>query len=293
MKTTRRSFLARSLGLVGVASLAPAARAAAARGEAGFRIFACDWTLRKTCNPEAFPLAARIGLDGVQVDFGRPAEGASRPPLLDEAVQEAILTAAAGSGVAVASLAFGVLNQIPYKSEPATEQWVLDGIGVLKNLRQRVALLAFFGKNDLVGDEAGFAEVVRRLRTLAPRAEEAGVVFGIESWLQAPELERLLDAVDSPAVQAYYDVGNMQKVGEDAGAAIRRLGRERICEIHFKDYDDLYGRGSMDFPAVREALDAIGYRGWVGIEGVKTPLGVEASMRHNLEYLRPLFPPTL
>ncbi len=144
-----------------------------------------------------------------------------------------------------------------------------------------------------MGDEAGFAEVVRRLRTLAPRAEEAGVVFGIESWLQAPELERLLDAVDSPAVQAYYDVGNMQKVGEDVGAAIRRLGRERICEIHFKDYDDLYGRGSMDFPAVREAFDAIGYRGWVGIEGVKTPLGVEASMRHNLEYLRPLFPPPL
>jgi sugar phosphate isomerase/epimerase len=115
-------------------------------------------------------------------------------------------------------------------------------------------------------------------------------VYGIESWLKAPELERILDAVKSPAVKVYYDVGNMQKVGEDVGAAIRRLGRERICEIHLKDYDDLYGKGSMNFPAVRSALDAIEYRGWVGIEGTKIPLGVEESIRYDLNYLRPIFP---
>lgn len=46
----------------------------------------------------------------------------------------------------------------------------------------------------------------------------------------------------------------------------------------------------VDFPALRRALDAIGYRGWVGIEGVKLPLGVEKSIRYDLEYLRPIFP---
>jgi sugar phosphate isomerase/epimerase len=132
--------------------------------------------------------------------------------------------------------------------------------------------------------------VIRRLKRLAPRAEDAGLVYGIESWLKAPELERILDAVKSPAIKVYYDVGNMHKVGEDVGIAIRRLGRERICELHFKDYDDLYGKGSMDFPAVRRALDAIGYRGWVGIEGTKIPLGVEQSIRYDLDYLRPIFP---
>lgn len=256
----------------------------------GFRIFACDWTLQKTSQPGAFELAARIGLDGVQVDFGRPDENADKPPLFDPAHQDAILEASARHKVPVASLALGALNTFPYKNDRATEQWVLDSIGVLQRMRQRVALLAFFSKGDLVNDEPGVAEVIRRLKKLAPRAEAAGVVYGIESWLKAPELEHILDAVGSPAVKVYYDVGNMQKVHEDVGAAIRRLGRERICEVHFKDYDNLYGKGSMDFPAVRGALDAIGYRGWVGIEGVKTPLGVEASIRYDLEYLRPIFP---
>lgn len=293
--TSRRAFLGGMLGAAGLAPfLRPArmAAASAAPGGAGngFRIFACDWTLQKTCDPDSFAVAARIGLDGIQVDFGRVKEGVPVPPLFNPAHQDRILAASAQHGVAIASVALGVLNSVPYKSDAATEQWVLDSIGVMQRLKAKVALLAFFSKGDLVGDPAGVDEVVRRLRRLAPRAEAAGLVYGIESWLKAEELERILDAVRSPAIKVYYDVGNMQKVGEDIGAAIRRLGRERICEIHLKDYDDLYGKGSINFPAVRAALDAIRYRGWLGIEGVKTPLGLEPSIRYDLDYLRPVFP---
>jgi sugar phosphate isomerase/epimerase len=288
MKTIpRRSFLKHSLAAISATTLLRRGHAAAAKG---FQIFACDWTLRQTCNPDAFELAARIGLDGVQVDFGRLAEGVTTLPLFNEAHQDKILAASARHRVAIASLAMGVLNSVPYKSDAATEQWVLDSVRVMQRMKARVALLAFFSKGDLVDDPTGVAEVVRRLKKLAPRAEAAGLVYGIESWLKAPELERILDAVKSPAIKVYYDVGNMQKVGEDVRTAIRRLGRERICEVHFKDYDDLYGKGSMNFPNVRTALDAIGYRGWVGIEGVKTPLGIEPSILYDLEYLRPIFP---
>lgn len=289
---TRRRFLRHSV----TATLAPAlaspllAANQARRVAAGFRIFACDWTLRHTCEPQSFEVAKRIGLDGVQVDFGRLKPGETRLPLFDEAHQEKILAASAASGVAIASLALGVLNTVPYKSDPATEQWVLDSVRVMQRLKQRVTLLAFFSKGDLKDDEPGIAEVIRRLKVLAPRAEAAGVVYGIESWLKAPVLERILDSVNSPAVRVYYDVGNMQKEGEDIGAAIRRLGKERICEVHLKDYDDLYGKGSMNFPNVRTALDAAGYRGWLGIEGIKTPLGVEPSIKYDLDYLRPIFP---
>lgn len=287
----RRTFLKSSLAAGSLAAFSRSARAGAAMK--GFRIFACDWTLRQTCSPEAFAVAARIGLDGVQVDFGRVKEGETTLPLFDEAHQAKILEASAQHRVAISSLAMGVLNSVPYKSNAATEKWVLDSIRVMQRMKTRVALLAFFSQGDLVDDPTGVAEVIRRLKQLAPRAEQAGLVYGIESWLKAPELERILDAVKSPAIQVYYDVGNMQKVGEDYGAAIRRLGRERICEIHLKDYDDLYGKGSMNFPNVRSALDAIGYRGWVGIEGTKVPLGVEPSIRYDLEYLRPLFPASI
>lgn len=258
----------------------------------GFRIFACDWTLDKRCNPEAFELAARIGLDGVQVDYGWPQDGGGRPPLLAEAKQDELMAAAAHHGVAIGSLALGAVNRTPYKSAPEAEQWVLDSIATMRRMKISVVLLPFFNKNELNGDPAGVEEVIRRLRRLAPRAEEAGVIFGIESWLKVPELERILDAVKSPAIQVYYDVGNMQKVGEDYAAAIRHFGKERICEVHLKDQDDLYGKGTMNFPSVRAALDDAGYRGWVGIEGVKMPLGIEESVRYDLEYLRPIFPRT-
>ncbi len=290
----RRTFLQHTLATVSSAALTRLTGAAekppARPAPDGFRIFACDWTLKKSCSPDVFALAAHIGLDGVQVDFGRVAAGSAQLPLFDEGLQDRILSAAAEHKVAVSSLALGVLNTVPYKSDAGAEQWVLDSVRVMQRLQARVTLLAFFTKGDLVDDAAGVTEVIRRLKKLAPRAEAAGVVYGFESWLKAPELERILDAVNSPAIRVYYDVGNMQKVGEDVGGAIRRLGRERICEVHLKDYDDLYGKGSMNFPAVRSALDAAGYRGWVGIEGVKTPLGVEPSIKYDLDYLRPLFP---
>ncbi len=287
---TRRSFLKASAILVSSATAGRSLWAGTQSPPPGFKIFACDWTLKQTCEPAAFEVAARIGLDGVQVDFGRPKPGETRLPLFDDAHQDKILAAAAQHKVSIASLAMGVLNNVPYKSDAATEQWVLDSVRVMQRLKQRVTLLAFFSKGDLVDDEPGIAEVIRRLKKLAPRAADAGVVYGIESWLKAPVLERILDAVNSPAIRVYYDVGNMQKVGEDIGAAIRRLGRERICEVHLKDYDDLYGKGSINFPGVRAALDAAGYRGWLGIEGVKTPLGLEPSIKYDLDYLRPLFP---
>lgn len=290
---SRRSFLKASAYGAAALSLSRAGLAAAPAGKPGFRLFACDWTMKKTSDPGSFALAKSLGLDGVQVDFGRLAPGESRPPLLAPAHQDRILAASRETGVAIASLAFGVLNSIPYKSAPETESWVLDGLPVAKKLGVSVILLAFFSKNDLVDDPAGIQETIRRLKRIAPRAADLGVTLGLESWLKVDALEPILAAVNSPAVQVYYDVGNLHKVGEDYGAAIRRLGRERICEIHLKDYDNLYGKGSIDFPAVRAACDAIGYRGWLGIEGTQLPLGLEASLKYDVDYLRPLFPPTL
>ena len=290
----RRAFLATSAAALGAAVLPrPSLRAQAAPApgaEKGFRIFACDWTMGLSCDPAAFAMAARIGLDGVQVEFGKTPEADGSLPLFAAAKQDQILEAAAKHSVAVASLALGAVNRIPYKSAPEAEKLAIASIGVMRRMKIRVTLLPFFNLGDLIGDPAGIEEVIRRLRRLGPRAEEAGVIFGIESLLKVPELERILDAVKSPAVQVYYDVGNMQKVGEDYAAAIRHFGRERICELHLKDQTDLYGKGSMNFPAVRAALDDVGYRGWVGIEGLKLPYGIERSIRYDLDYLRPIFP---
>jgi hypothetical protein len=116
------------------------------------------------------------------------------------------------------------LNNIPYKSDERTIAWVSDSIDACKAMGCRVVLLAFFGNGDLKGDKAGTDEVVRRLKDVAPKAEKAGVILGIESWLSAEEHVDIIDRVGSPAVQVYYDVANSEKMGYDIYREIRWLG---------------------------------------------------------------------
>ncbi len=252
----------------------------------GFKIGACDWTLGKRFDPAAIEVAARIGLDGVQVDLVDPKSGMG---LLKPEVQRTYIEAAKKHGVAIGSFALGALNDIPLKTDPRAEEWVSESIDVCKALGVRGVLLAFFAKGDLQNDAQGVDAVVEKLKRLAPKAEKAGVFLGFESWLSAERHMEILDRVNSPSLRVYYDVGNSHKQGYDIYKEIRLLGRN-ICEFHAKDYDDLYGKGSINFKEVRRAMDGIGYRGWIHMEGVKLPLGVEESCRYDLRYLREIFP---
>jgi sugar phosphate isomerase/epimerase len=51
----------------------------------------------------------------------------------------------------------------------------------------------------------------------------------------------------------YYDVGNPTRNGFNIVDEIRRLGRERICEVHLKDNPHCFGHGSIDFATVDAA----------------------------------------
>ena len=252
----------------------------------GFKIGVCDWTIGKTADPASLEAAKQIGLDGVQVDFGR---GDNDLPLFDPKLQKRFLDEVKKQEMEIASLAMGVLNNIPYKSDQRAERWVEEGIDVAKAMRTDIILLAFFGNGDLQNDEQGTNMVIKRLREVAPKAEKAGVTLAIESWLSAEQHVDIIERVGSPAVKVYYDVANSHKAGYDIYSEIRQLGRF-ICQFHAKDYDDLYGKGSIDFERLRSAMDDAGYRGWLVMEGTKMPLGVEESCRYDAEYLRTIFP---
>jgi len=203
----------------------------------------------------------------VQVSLGTAADDMRlRKPEMQQQYKEA----AKKTGLEVASLAIGELNSIPYKSDPRTVPWVSDSIDVCKALGVQVVLLAFFSKDDLRDDPAGVDEVVRRLKAVAPKAEQAGVILAIESWLSADQHLEILDRVGSKAVQVYYDVCNSTDRGYDIYKEIRKLGK-RICEFHAKENGSLLGHGNVDFKKVRAALDDIGYQGWIQIEGAVPP----------------------
>jgi L-ribulose-5-phosphate 3-epimerase len=281
---SRRKMLNRSArAITALALSADYAPLFAAPGTRRFRLGACDWSIGKMGDPAAFEVAKQIGLDGVQVSLGTTADNMR---LRQPAVQEQYRAAARAAGLQVASLAIGELNEVPYKSDPRTIEWVSDSIDVCRALNVNVVLLAFFSNDDLRGDQPGIDEVVRRLNTVAPKAEKAGVKLGIESWLSAKDHLAILDRVGSPAVQVYYDVCNSNDRGYDIYREIRMLGK-RICEFHAKENGSLLGHGKVDFQRVREAMDAIDYTGWIQIEGA-VPSGhpMLESCQANCKFMR-------
>src|SRR5690606_27691514 len=113
---------------------------------------------------------------------------------------------------------------------------------------------------------------------LASHAESAGVSIAIENvwnkFLLSPlEMRSFIDATGSSYVGSYFDVGNVVVNGYPEHW-IRILGH-RIKKVHFKDYrrqaGGLHGfvdllAGDVNYPAVVEALKAIGYNNFVTAE---------------------------
>jgi L-ribulose-5-phosphate 3-epimerase len=249
------------------------------------RLGVCDWTIKKTGTPEALELASELGLEGVQVSLVPRGESLA---LLDEKLQRSYLQTVEKTGVEIASFCIGELNNVPLKGDPRAERWVAEGSEVASAMKRGIILIPFFGKGELRDDPAGIESVIRSLRRLAPKAEKAGVTLALESMLSAEAHQKIIEAVGSPAIAVYYDVGNSQEAGYDVGREIRLLDGQ-IAQFHAKDYQDLFGKGSMDFAAVRSAMQDIGYSGWLVLEEVKFPLGLEQSIRNDLEYLKSVF----
>lgn len=269
-------------GALGVGFAGPFLEELAAAKDRRFKIGVCDWTLNKRSDPSAFDMARRIGLDGVQVDLGHQDKNL---PVRNPELQKQYLETSRRTGIAIASLAIGALNEVPYRSDPRAEQWVSDSIDVAKALGVKVVLVPFFSQGDLRGADLGKKTVVERFKKVAPRAEREGVILGIESWLSADEHVEIIERVGSKAVQVYYDVGNSNRAGYDIYKEIRQLGK-LICEFHAKDYVDIFGRGNINFREIRKAMDEIGFSGWIQIESAKTPLGLEATIASDLKHLR-------
>ena len=132
-------------------------------------------------------------------------------------------------------------------------------------------------------------------------------------YVETPsEIDALMSRTSADLVGLCLDTGHLLYGGGDPLSAIAKYGR-RIWHVHFKDCDprvaaqarangwDYFtairhgifselGRGAVPFAAIRDALHALGYSGWIVVEqdvlpSLGTPL---ASARRNREYLRQL-----
>jgi sugar phosphate isomerase/epimerase len=257
--------------------------------ERRFKIGACEWSLGASgkSDPATLEIAKKIGLDGMQVNMGWVKDNMCRRK---PEVQQAFLAASKRTGVALASLAVAEMNSVPLKKDPRAAEWLADSVGVATALGVRVVLVPAFGKACLLGDKSGIDHTVTVLKKLAPKAEKAGVIFGLENYLSAAANMDIIQRVGSPAVKVYYDVCNSTDKGYDIYKEIRWLGTKQICEFHMKENGALLGKGKADFQKVRAALDDIGYTGWMQIESA-VPKGMPMldAYKANLKFLQGVF----
>jgi len=145
------------------------------------------------------------------------------------------------------------------------------------------AVLLVPGKGD-DGDEAEITQrAIHNIRRALPLAAKLGQHILIENvWNSmfyqhngpadqtADMLRDFIDAFKSPWVGSYFDIGNHHKYGLPQDW-IRTLGK-RIVKCDVKDWSRernnwaAIGEGTIDWPAVGQALRDIGFNGWVTAE---------------------------
>lgn len=237
--------------------------------------------------------AQRAGLDGVEV------------PLQLAGDQLDVATAGVWQGyqrrcketkLPICSLMMGLLNSYPLASDPRGPRWLEQAITAARHLGARVILVAFFGKGDLLGADgkvkrAELDVVVDRLKAAAPKAKDAGVILGVENYLDARQNAALLDRVGHDSVQIYYDVYNTGITkGYDVPAEVRLL-KGRIAQFHFKNGAQFLGEGKLRCEPIVAAIRAIGYRGWIVLETSNPTNDPVADSRRNAAYVRKLLMP--
>ena len=271
---TRRDLLAAALA-------APLVRAASAKIPIGIT----DWNLRLSANPEAIPLAARLGFDGIQISCGRRLVD-DKMPLDNPEVIARCLALSRQHKIPLIGTCADRLHDNGLKSDPLAVRWVRDSIRLTHSVGTHVLLLPFFGKWALENRQE-MEYTGDALRDLAPEAEKADVILGLENTISAEDNVRIMDRARSKNILVYYDVGNSTGAGFDVVKEIRWLGKQRICQIHLKDNPNYLGQGKIQFVPIMAALREIGYNGYAVLEtDSKSPATLEGDMKRNLGYIR-------
>lgn len=201
----------------------------------------------------------------------------------DPSVLEKALHAAAGYGADAVLIVPGAIRGMKMP-----EPWELDikfdpKTGYLKQVvaGDNAPYQEYMAAHDRATDKA-HADI----DPLVPVAEKLKVAIALENvwnnlWSRPDLFLNLVTSFHNPWVRAYFDVGNHVKYMVPPEQWIRTLGKH-IAKIHIKDFrlaanghggEFVHPRdGSINWPAVRDALEAVKYNGWLTIEDGGLPL---------------------
>ncbi len=246
--------------------------------------------MKKGINVWAFPesysleeilqLAQACGFEALELSYGL--DGPLTAETTD-AEAAALAQRCRDAGIDVSSLASGIFWKVNLLSDDADERTAAKGhirqmlrLGHVMKVTHLLVVPGFVGPFEagapVIADYMStYERALADFHALAEAAAEADVIIGLETvwnkFLTSPlEARAFIDAIGSPYVGIYLDVGNVLRTGYPEHWI--QVLQERICGVHLKDFKagvgNLQGfidllRGDVDFKAVMDALRAVGY----------------------------------
>lgn len=260
-----------------------------------YKVALVDLMLLKRQKLGSIQLTKDIGADGVEIDMGGLGNRETFDnQLANPVIRQQFLDKAKELDIEICSLAMTGFYAQSFAQRPGVDRMVQDCIDTMKAMNVKVAFLPLGVQGDLVKHPELRPAIVERLKQIAPKAEEAGVIIGIETSLDAAEEKKLLKEIGSPAIRSYFNFANALDNGRDLHKELRTLGKEYICQIHCTDTDGVWLQNDpkIDMKKVKRTLDKMGWSGWLVIErsrDAKDPRNVKKNYGANTAYVKSIF----
>ncbi|MCG3178292.1 MAG: hypothetical protein BIFFINMI_00618 [Phycisphaerae bacterium] len=252
---------------------------------------------------EQIRYAAEAGADGLGVCWLNPVEAAR---FNDRVGARETLRAVQRAGMEVSSLTLDCLSDRPSPlgspAERAEANEVLArGLAFATHLGTSTVVLPFAGRSRVETD-ADLSQAIATISTGSALAARLGISLAIRCALNSNLLQFLLVSCEHPdRIRISLDIADAAAKGLDAGTIIRKLGSDQLAQIYVRDvirssgqppdFRVRLGRGLVDFPAVRQALPAIGFDGWIVVDTPRGDSGgqiASLNMADARQLLRPL-----
>src|SRR5918912_3952630 len=169
--------------------------------------------IKQPTGEQAFRTAQQIGFDGIELDLARDYK---HDPLWSAEGRREIKRAARDTGVEVASTCLGALWGQTFASDDEGDRQrayeiVAEATRFTPELGPKVILVPIVGVEGQ-DNATGTQRWIEGLRRCAPLAEQHGAILALENVGRspansAPAILEIVQAVNSPAVKVYYDVG--------------------------------------------------------------------------------------
>ena len=240
---------------------------------------------------QVFYEAQRLGFDGLEFDLARDYKS---DVLWTGEGRRRLLGMAKETSVEVSSVCLGALWAQTFASDEADDrrrahEVVTEAARFTPELGPKVILVPIVGV-DNQDPAVGIDRWVDGLKECVGVAEQTGAVLALENVgrspaRSAPAILEIIERVNSPAVKAYYDVGNGTSLGYDATEELRLLGG-RVAQVHIKGARSAQlWENTLDMTAVAQTLKDIGYDGYLVFETQATENPSEGAGR-NLQLLK-------